>query len=138
MKVLQRKKCQTQFFLVCILPYLNWIRRYIPVFSPNTEKYGPEKTIYFDIFCAMFIWHVVISEVTPFKNFGYRLMILLNQDTLKSVFKNFFKEIYKITSVNRQIIGPQLFSGPLTIVNEKSNKKWHSFLWISVHIVWLE
>ena len=50
-------------------------------------------------------------------------MILLNQDTLKSVFKNFFKEIYKITSVNRQIIGPQPFSGPLTIVNEKSNKQ---------------
>ena len=33
-------------FLVCVFPHLDWIRRdteYLPVFSPNAEKYGPEK-----------------------------------------------------------------------------------------------
>ena len=48
-----REKCpNTKFFLVRILPHSDWIRRnsnlfgtsYLSVFSPNTGKYGPEKT----------------------------------------------------------------------------------------------
>ena len=34
-------------FLVHIFPHLDWIRRYIPylsLFSPNAQKYGPEKS----------------------------------------------------------------------------------------------
>ena len=35
-----------EIFLVRIFPYLDWIRR----FSPNTGKYGPEKTPYLNTF----------------------------------------------------------------------------------------
>ena len=44
-----REKCpNTEFFLVCIFPHLDWIRRdtpYLSVFSPNAGKYVPEKTL---------------------------------------------------------------------------------------------
>ena len=53
----------TEFLLICIFPYSDWIRRgtlylsvfspkYLSVFSPNTRKYGPEKTTYLDTFHA--------------------------------------------------------------------------------------
>ena len=45
------------FFLVRIFLYSDWIRRFtelIPIFSPNTGKYGPEKTPYLDTFHAVF------------------------------------------------------------------------------------
>ena len=75
-----RKKClNTEFFLVCIFLYLDWMQRFteqisvfspnismvhiekytpyfdtfhaiIPLFSPNRGTYGPEKTPYLDIF----------------------------------------------------------------------------------------
>ena len=49
-----RKECpNTEFFLVCIFLYSDWIRRfteYISVFSPNTGKYRPEKTPCLDTF----------------------------------------------------------------------------------------
>ena len=52
-----REKCpNTEFFLVRIFPDLDWIRRdteYLSVFSPNPEKYGPEKTPYLDTFHVM-------------------------------------------------------------------------------------
>ena len=52
-----RKKCPIkEFFLVRIFLYLDRIRRstlQISVFSPNTGKYGPEKTPYLDIFYAV-------------------------------------------------------------------------------------
>ena len=49
-----RKKCpNTEFFLVRIFLYLDWI-------SPNTGKWGPGKTPYLDIFCAVFFRFVVI------------------------------------------------------------------------------
>ena len=55
-----RKKCPyTGFFLVCIFPHSDWIRRdteYLSVLSPNAGKYGPEKTAYLDTF------HAVISS----------------------------------------------------------------------------
>ena len=45
-----REKCpNTEFFLVRFFPHSDWIRRdtpYLSVFSPNAEKYGPEKTSY--------------------------------------------------------------------------------------------
>ena len=51
------EKCpNTEFFLVCIFPYLDWIQRFmgwIFVFSLNTGNYGPEKTPYLDIFHAV-------------------------------------------------------------------------------------
>ena len=50
-------KCpNTEFFLVCIFPHSDWIRRdtsYLSVFSPNAEKYIPGKTPYLDIFHAV-------------------------------------------------------------------------------------
>ena len=47
-----REKCpNTEFFLVRILPHLE----YLSVFSPNAGKYGPEKTPYLDTFHAVFI-----------------------------------------------------------------------------------
>ena len=48
----------TELFLVRIFLYSDWIRRdtpYLSVFTPNTEKYGPEITPYLDTF------HVVHS-----------------------------------------------------------------------------
>ena len=41
----------TEFFLIRIFLHLNWIWRFIPkisVFSPNTGKYGTEKTPYLE------------------------------------------------------------------------------------------
>ena len=41
-----KKYPNTEFFLVCIFLYSNWIRRftpYISVFSPNPGIYGPKK-----------------------------------------------------------------------------------------------
>ena len=45
-------KClNTEFFLVPVFPYSNWIRRdteYLSVFRLNAGKYGPEKALYFE------------------------------------------------------------------------------------------
>ena len=46
----------TEFFLVRIFPYSDWIRRdtsYLSTFSLNTGKYGLEKTPYSDTFHAV-------------------------------------------------------------------------------------
>ena len=52
-----REKCpNTEFFLVRIFPHSDWIWRdteYLSIFSPNAEKYGPEKTPYLDTFHAL-------------------------------------------------------------------------------------
>ena len=49
-----REKCpNTELFLVRIFPHSDWIRRYTPylsVFSPNAEKYGPEKLCIWTLF----------------------------------------------------------------------------------------
>ena len=46
-----RQKCpNTEFFLVRIFLYSDLIRT---VFSPNTRKYGPEKTLHLDTFHAV-------------------------------------------------------------------------------------
>ena len=53
-----------EFFLVRIFPHSYWIRiphfdwirrdtKYLSVFSPNAEKYGPEKTPYLGTFHAV-------------------------------------------------------------------------------------
>ena len=43
--------------MVCIFLYLDWIRIFMqsksPYFSPNTGKYGPEKTPYLETFHAV-------------------------------------------------------------------------------------
>ena len=47
-----------ELFLVRIFPHSDWIRRemkYLSVFSPNTGKYGPEITLYFDNFQAVYV-----------------------------------------------------------------------------------
>ena len=55
----QREKCpNTEFFLVCIFPHPDWIRRdteYLSVFSPNVGKYEPKKTPYLDTFHAVVV-----------------------------------------------------------------------------------
>ena len=48
------------YLLVRIFPYSDWIRRdtlhlSLSVFSPNVEKYGPEKTPYLDTFHAVVV-----------------------------------------------------------------------------------
>ena len=52
-----REKCpNTESFLVRIFPHSDCIRRdtkYLSVFSPNTGKYGPVKTLYLDTFHAV-------------------------------------------------------------------------------------
>ena len=62
---LREKYSNMEFFLVRIFPYLDSIRRdkkYISVFSPNAEKYGPEKTPYLDTF------HTLLKKVLKIKN----------------------------------------------------------------------
>ena len=48
-----REKCpNTEIFLALILPHT----LYLSVFSPNAEKYGPEKTPYLDTFHAVLLY----------------------------------------------------------------------------------
>ena len=63
LKVTLREKCpNTEFFLVCIWPYLYWLREdtlFLPVFSPNAGKYRPEKNSVFGHFSRKinyFLW----------------------------------------------------------------------------------
>ena len=59
-----REKCRnTEFFLVRIFPHSNWIRRdtsYLSVFCSIAEKYGPEKTPYFDTFHTVYFREKII------------------------------------------------------------------------------
>ena len=60
----RREKCpNTKIFLVHIFWYSDWIRRDTLLFSPNTEKCGPEKTSYLDTFHAVTFWEVIIFSV---------------------------------------------------------------------------
>ena len=64
-EVLLEKCPNTEFFLVCIFLYSNWIRRFtekFSVFSPYTGEYGSEKTPYLDTF------HTVLSKETWNRN----------------------------------------------------------------------
>ena len=47
-QILREKNQSIDLFLVCIFLYSNWIQP--EKFSPNTGKYGPEKTPYLDTF----------------------------------------------------------------------------------------
>ena len=62
-----REKCQnTEFFLVRIFLYWDWIGRdteYLSVFSPNTEKYGPEVTPYLDTFHVVDIINGILKLI---------------------------------------------------------------------------
>ena len=54
-----REKCpNTEFFLVRIFLYSDWIRTEY-VFSPNTGKHVPEKTPYLDTFHAMWAMDII-------------------------------------------------------------------------------
>ena len=62
------EKCpNTELFLVHIFLYSDWIRRdspYLSVFSPNTGKYGPEITPYFDTFHAVsWYWSYFLQNI---------------------------------------------------------------------------
>ena len=54
------EKCpNTEFILIRIFPYSDWVRRFtvwILVFSHSMVKYGPEKTSYLDTFHAVFTY----------------------------------------------------------------------------------
>ena len=53
MKYMHEKCPNMDFFLVCIFPHSDWIRRDtkdLSVFSPNAGKYGPGKTPYLETF----------------------------------------------------------------------------------------
>ena len=55
----------TEFFLVRIFTHSDWMRRdtsYLSVFSPNAEKYGPEKTPRLDTFHAVLICKLFIKR----------------------------------------------------------------------------
>ena len=61
----------TEFFLVCIFPHSDWIRRntkYLSEFSPNAWKYGPEKTSYLDTFHIVIIWLFKVYNMYQQKN----------------------------------------------------------------------
>ena len=48
-------------FLVCIFPHSDWIQRnteYRSVFSPNADKYGPEK---FQIRTILMQWYLIVT-----------------------------------------------------------------------------
>ena len=70
-----REKCpSTEFFLVCIFPYSDWIRRdtlYLSVFSPNAGKYASWKILYLDTFHSvsqLLIWcsKFFLKTIYPF------------------------------------------------------------------------
>ena len=67
------KKCpNTKFFWSVFFLYSDWIRRFteqISVFSPNTGKYGQEKTPYLDTFHAVF--DVTNFNCHPFHPFPF-------------------------------------------------------------------
>ena len=99
-----REKCpNTEFFLVCIFPHLDWIQRdtkYLSVFSPNAGKCGPEKTSYLDNFHA-----VTFSEVFS----GQPLLILLHQKVQAfEIVPNLFtkRAAWKTSSTSESYSGP--------------------------------
>ena len=67
-----RENCQnTEFFLVRIFPHSDCIRidtPYLSVFSPNAEKYGPEKTPYLDTFHA----EIVTGRLSLLDNWNWK------------------------------------------------------------------
>ena len=69
------KMCpNTEFFLVSIFPYSDWIRRFaeeISVFSPNMGKYGPEKTLYLHTFHAVAVCDFLKNWLWFFSNILY-------------------------------------------------------------------
>ena len=68
----RREKCpNTKIFLVHIFSYSDWIRRDTLLFSPNTEKCGPEKTSYLDTFHAVTFWEVIIFSVGNLEQQNY-------------------------------------------------------------------
>ena len=69
-----REKClNTEFFLVRIFLYSDWIRRdtpYLSIFSPNTGKYGPEITSYLDTIHAVVALNRGFCQISRIKLFA--------------------------------------------------------------------
>ena len=64
MLILREKCSNTEFFLVRIFLYSDWIRIQNTEFSPNTGKYGPEKTPYLDTFHAVWMyWNKIMIRI---------------------------------------------------------------------------
>ena len=75
-------------FLVRIIMYSDWIRRLISVFSPNTGKYGPEKTPYLDTFHAVYVLEILNSArfwISEFVHFRIPSKFRAHYKILKSV-----------------------------------------------------
>ena len=77
------EKCpNVQFFLIRIFPYSGRIQRnteYLSVFTPNAEKYGPEKTPYLDTFHAvLFASKIVKIKILQVLCFSHCILILVN------------------------------------------------------------
>ena len=65
-KSLREKYPNTKFFLVCIFPHSDWIRRdtkYLFVFNPNAGKYVPEKTPYLDTSHTVTFFSSIVSNL---------------------------------------------------------------------------
>ena len=90
-----RENCpNTEYFLVCIFPHSDWIRRdtsYFSVFSPNAGKYGTEKAPYLDTFHAVLIYLKTSKLVTVLLQF------------FKILAKDYFVENYKLLFYERTI-----------------------------------
>ena len=100
----------TEIFLVLIFLYLDRIRRFTPqisVFSPNTGKYGPEKTPHMDTFHAVFEhWTMLIV---------FLFLVLINFIWL-TIKRNNLRTFYSRNS--RKHDGSSIFavSGPMKLV----------------------
>ena len=104
--ILLREKCpNTEFFLVCIFPHSDWIRRvnpYLSGFSPNAGKYGSEKTPYLDTFHAvlwMYLCNTAELIVCWFLLFTWYLFyyLMFSDFQIKDAF---WTERHKCTRVN--------------------------------------
>ena len=75
-----REKCPiTEFFLVCIFLYSDWIWK---ITSPNTGKYGPEKTPHLDTFHAV-KYEARLIFTSDFSGYGlYKITIRFKIVTL--------------------------------------------------------
>ena len=83
------EKCSnTEFFLVSIFLHSDWIRRdteYLPLFSPNVGKYGPEKTPYLDTFHVLSVLITWIFEFYYFMHDVVLVSLLLTLNILCTI-----------------------------------------------------
>ena len=114
---MRKKMSKYDVFLVRIFPYSDWIRRFteqISVFSPNTRRYGSEKTPYFDIFYAVKVatlqWLKVFTKGSLWRCNNLSIAIVL------------WESIYEV-----QILCEQANKFPLT--SEMMSKSRNCIIW---------